>query len=134
MVFFMSISSLVKKTSLTLFSGSIIFLIALGTVRSLILRLKKSKSFLFLFFLTSSEIKSSFCNLVIMCEPSCWYNYFKENGSFPRIDFAGTCCTNFKYFKMFVFDFSCISSETNILFFDSVVSSLIFFGSFSTTA
>ena len=68
-----------------------------------------------------------------MCELSYPYKYFKENGSFPRIDLAGTCCTNFNYFKMLVFDFSCISLETNILFFGSV-ESLIFIGSFLTIA
>ena len=113
-----------KKTSFTFFlrsifcspvdisalSGSIIFLIASGNVRSLILKLKKLKKCPFTFFLNSGKIKSSFCNLVIMCTPSYSYNYYEDE-----------FCLNFSY----------ISSETNILFPGSV-ESLIFFRSFST--
>ena len=113
-----------KKTSFTFFlrsifcspvdisalSGSIIFLIASGNVRSLILKLKKSKKCPFTFFLNSGKIKSSFCNLVIMCTPSYSYNYYEDE---------------------FRLNFSYISSETNILFPGSV-ESLIFFRSFST--
>ena len=113
-----------KKTSFTFFlrsifcspvdisalSGSIIFLIASGNVRSLILKLKKLKKCPFTFFLNSGKIKSSFCNLVIMCTPSYSYNYYEDE---------------------FRLNFSYISSETNILFPGSV-ESLIFFRSFST--
>ena len=113
-----------KKTSFTFFlrsifcspvdisalSGSIIFLIASGNVRSLILKLKKLKKCPFTFFLNSDKIKSSFCNLVIMCTPSYSYNYYEDE---------------------FRLNFSYISSETNILFPGSV-ESLIFFRSFST--
>ena len=113
-----------KKTSFTFFlrsifcspvdisalSGSIIFLIASGNVRSLILKLKKLKKCPFTFFLNSNKIKSSFCNLVIMCTPSYSYNYYEDE---------------------FRLNFSYISSETNILFPGSV-ESLIFFRSFST--
>ena len=113
-----------KKTSFTFFlrsifcspvgisalSGSIIFLIASGNVRSLILKLKKLKKCPFTFFLNSGKIKSSFCNLVIMCTPPYSYNYYEDE---------------------FRLNFSYISSETNILFPGSV-ESLIFFRSFST--
>ena len=113
-----------KKTSFTFFlrsifcspvdisalSGSIIFLIASGNVRSLILKLKKLKKCPFTFFLNSGKIKSSFCNLVIMCTPSYSYNYYEDE---------------------FRLNFSYISSETNILFPGSV-ESLNFFRSFST--
>ena len=113
-----------KKTSLTFFlrsifcspvdisalSGSITFLIASGNVGSLILKFKKLKKCPFLFFLNSGKIKSSFCNLVIMCTPSYSYNYYEDE---------------------FRLNFSCISSEANILFPGSV-ESLIFFRSFST--
>ena len=113
-----------KKTSFTFFlrsifcspvdisalSGSIIFLIASGNARSLILKLKKLKKCPFTFFLNSGKIKSSFCNLVIMCTPSYSYNYYEDE---------------------FRLNFSYISSETNILFPGSV-ESLIFFRSFST--
>ena len=113
-----------KKTSFTFFlrsifcspvdisalSGSIIFLIASGNVRSLILKLKKLKKCPFTLFLNSGKIKSSFCNLVIMCTPSYSYNYYEDE---------------------FRLNFSYISSETNILFPGSV-ESLIFFRSFST--
>ena len=141
-----------KKTSFTFFlrsifcspvdisalSGSIIFLIASGNVRSLILKLKKLKKCPFTFFLNSGKIKSSFCNLVIMCTPSYSYNYYEDEfrgkikSSFCNLVIMCTPSYSYNYYEdEFRLNFSYISSETNILFPGSV-ESLIFFRSFST--